>query len=352
MTDVVFWLPAINPYWNDRFKALAKDGRVTFSCWFNSHIDPTRSWKVDRNDMLYPHEFLPGSPTARYYRAAQLYKQSDPDRLFTFHFDPALWPAWCHWIRGRHLALYTLMTWDTWVKRARHKEVAKRWFFGSASSVLTPGPDSDAWAKRYGARTVFRLHHAVDTEGLATAAAQRVRSERLRVLYVGRYVQEKGLDHLLRVIEETEALGVEVEWRFVGSGPYAGELQRFATSRPNVRVDGFVTASELPSVYAQSDVLVFPTLGDPYGLVVDEALAAGMPVVSSAQAGDIGWRLAEGRGYVLEVTDHRLWAETISRLAANGSLLETASAAATRFSTGHNVDRWVDELVEWIGATS
>jgi glycosyltransferase involved in cell wall biosynthesis len=332
MTRVIFWLPAINPYWRDRFNALHRDGRVEFACWFNDHLDPARSWQVPLDTLRFPHEFLPNESTpARLRRAVALYREQRPRKIFTFHFDPHLWPVWLHRLRGGHVTLYALMTWDSWVKRTRAKEIAKRVFFTSASSVLTPGPDSDAYVRRYGARNVGRLHHAVDQAALAAAGSGRQVAPELRLLYVGRLVEAKGLRFLMRVLE--------------GMLP---ELQKWSRQfGGRVSVSGFVQAEELPGVYAASDVLLFPTKGDPYGLVVDEAMAAGMPVVSSDRAGDISWRLADGRGWFFREGDEEGWVSLLTRLASDRQLVVASGAAASSFSEGHDLDRWVDELVAW-----
>ncbi len=53
----------------------------------------------------------------------------------------------------------------------------------------------------------------------------------------------------------------------------------------------FVQKDRLPEFYALGDAFVFPTRGDPYGLVVDEAMASGLPVIASDAAGEITSRV-------------------------------------------------------------
>jgi glycosyltransferase involved in cell wall biosynthesis len=352
MTKLVFWLPAINPYWRDRFNALAADGEVDFECWFNRHLDPMRNWEVDPESMHFDHTFLAGSDRgglANYVRDAwRRYRRANPDAVFTFHHEPRLWLAWLHRIRGRHLALYALLTWDSWVVRTRMKEIAKRLFFSSASSALTPGPQSDAYVQKYGARRVSRLHHAVDVEGLRAAALNRKKSDSLRLLYIGRFIEGKGLRMLMRALEPVLADHVDVTVRFVGDGPLRGAIDQWASViGDQVEVSQFIQADKLPAVYSGADVLLFPTEGDPYGLVVDEALAAGLPVVSSNRAGDIDWRLEGDRGWVLPFDDSDAWSHKIDELARRRELLPQMSQECLRYSEGHDLDRWVDELKAW-----
>jgi glycosyltransferase involved in cell wall biosynthesis len=354
LSDVVFWLPAINPYWHERFKALASDGRVSFECWFNSHVDPARSWVVDESDMTYPHIFLPQNSLRRARALAREYWRSRPRRIFTFHFEPRLWPVWLHRVAGGHVALYCLMTWDSWVSRSKPKELAKKIFFSIASSTLTPGPDSDKWARGYGAKNIHRLHHAIDDVALARAAALRRPSPVLRFLYIGRLVPEKGIGFLQDAVDQLLASGeLRFELTIVGDGRLYQQLESWAAGTKGVvDVSPFVQASEVPSVYARTDVLLFPTLGDPYGLVVDEALAAGMPVVSSDKAGDIAWRLADGRGWVLPAEAPDQWSSRIQALIGDPEQVAAGGRAALQWSAGHNVNRWVEEIVQWINLTA
>ncbi len=354
MNDVVFFLPAINPYWRDRFNALAAAGNVRFHCVFASYIDPERSWTVTRDSLDFPHTFLSTGPRSlrRPGELVALWRKLRPVRVFTFHHVPALWPAWAHRLAGGHLSLYALMTWDSWVRRRRRKELLKRVFFSLASSTLTPGPDSDSYLARYGATRSHRLHHAVDWQELGAAAQERSRSTNLRLLYVGRLIPEKGIPFLLGVLERVLQSREDVVVEIVGDGRLYGEVESWAKGHVGrVTVAPFVQASEIAKVYARNDVLLFPTLGDPYGLVVDEALAAGIPVISTDRAGDIRWRVGETRGRVLAADDTDSWVAAIEGYANDRELVTGDSAAAFSFSRGHGTERWVRELEQWVDRT-
>jgi glycosyltransferase involved in cell wall biosynthesis len=93
--------------------------------------------------------------------------------------------------------------------------------------------------------------------------------------------------------------GEELELWWLGEGELSEELRVFPCA-PNLkqRLIGAVPYAELPNYYSQSDILVFPTLLDEWGLVVNEAMASGLPVLGSiyAQAvtelvvdGENGW---------------------------------------------------------------
>jgi hypothetical protein len=112
----------------------------------------------------------------------------------------------------------------------------------------------------------------------------------LRVLYAGALSLRKGVPYLLEAVEPLE---VEVRLTLVGgiSAEMEGLCKRFRSHshRP------YVTKTELKEIYQNHDVLVMPTLGDSFGFVTLEAMASGMPVIASRNAGapvpDEGWRV-------------------------------------------------------------
>jgi glycosyltransferase involved in cell wall biosynthesis len=121
---------------------------------------------------------------------------------------------------------------------------------------------------------------------------------------VGRLWFGKGLGDLLSAYKSVRESRDDVSLLIVGDGVDEDRLRLQAGKLDGVVFAGFVQPRDLPSFYALADVFVFPTLGDPNGLVVEEALAAGLPVISTEAAGDIHSRVAEANvGFVVPVSD-------------------------------------------------
>lgn len=110
----------------------------------------------------------------------------------------------------------------------------------------------------------------------------------LRLLYVGRLVPEKGGPVLLDAIERLSAAGVAVDLRIVGSGPLAQDLAA-QVARAGlgdvVQLVGPKGQDELPDLYAWADVFVLPSFQEGLPVVLMEALASGVPVVTTRIAG-------------------------------------------------------------------
>jgi glycosyltransferase involved in cell wall biosynthesis len=118
----------------------------------------------------------------------------------------------------------------------------------------------------------------------------------------------------LDLAEAVEALPAPVSTLFAGDGPLAGRLRaRLAAGRG--AVTGFVNQSELPALYRAADILVLPSADEPWGLVVNEAMAAGaLPVVSDRVGA--GPDLVAGLGEVYPCGDVAALAAALARALA------------------------------------
>ena len=131
---------------------------------------------------------------------------------------------------------------------------------------------------------------------------------RIRLLVVCRLVELKGVQILLDVLPRCEPGRFELT--IVGDGPYRTSLEERARGvEVPVTFAGHLAGEELAHAYAAADYLVFPTLSDEWGLVVNEAFAAGLPVIGSeySQAvqelvleGSNGWKFYPDRPETLE----------------------------------------------------
>ncbi len=106
-------------------------------------------------------------------------------------------------------------------------------------------------------------------------------------LCVGQLVPRKGVGLLLEALAALSARGIDMELRIAGDGPERRRLEARARELElhDVHFLGHRTTSEIAVLFARSDFLVFPTLEDVWGLVVNEALWAGLPVLASRYAG-------------------------------------------------------------------
>jgi glycosyltransferase involved in cell wall biosynthesis len=182
------------------------------------------------------------------------------------------------------------------------------------------------------AERLFMAPHSTKLTDLWRVAEQRSagKAGRLRVLCVGRLIPRKGVDLLVRAVHRAAEREPGISLTLVGSGPEEDALRALAASLDvGVEFRGFVDQPGLAAEYADADVFAFPTRDDPFGLVVLEAAAAGMPVLASPFGGATPELVVDGtNGYVLDPTDIDAWADALVRMAREPDLRAQMGAAA------------------------
>jgi len=357
---VIYWNNIPAPYMVERFNAIIKRGNIDLEVWFGARTKRGRSWTIDESAWEFPHRYLPRVGIGRHRLSLPTLALTArrPDLLVSLYATPSfLLGLRIAWWRGWRTALWVEVTFDSWIRRRRWKEALKRAVFQRVDGIITPGQDGRAFAMRYGVASE-RIHiarHVVDADHFAsqTAAARptrnKIRSDLgvsgVVFVYVGRLWWVKGTGPLLAAYQAVaDELPNDTSLLLVGDGPDEARIARMAMSGDlHVKLAGFHQKAELPRMYAAGDVFVFPSLGDTYGLVVDEAMAAGLPIISTTAAGEIAERVLDGvNGYLVPPNDPEALAAAMQRLAADPALRDQMGARSAELIAPYTPDRWAE----------
>lgn len=176
------------------------------------------------------------------------------------------------------------------------KAVAFRGVLRQFDGFLYVGQRNRDYLLHYGApsQRLFFSPHCVDNDAFRAASKAAGRSSlghdsrpARRVLFVGKLIERKRPFDLLQAAARLAAEGRPVDVAFAGSGDQQDALAAAAAaSGVRAHFHGFVNQSELPGIYAAADVIVLPSDGrETWGLVVNEAMACGVPAVVSDAVG-------------------------------------------------------------------
>lgn len=154
------------------------------------------------------------------------------------------------------------------------KAMVKRLFLSRVGGILASGAPQRMVAKHLSfSRTILT------TGGVGIFSHQKptepATAFKGRFLYVGRLSPEKNINRLVQAFKQRPQFQLTI----VGQGPIQVE------ACANIRVLGYVEQSELPAIYQSHDVLVLPSLQEPWGLVVEEAIYHQLPVLVSDKVG-------------------------------------------------------------------
>jgi glycosyltransferase involved in cell wall biosynthesis len=233
------------------------------------------------------------------------------------------------------------------------------YLYRHADAVVTYGSHvSEHVSESRGKRgNVFEAAQAVDAARFAAPvppqdrAAARERAvageTAFLALFAGRLEREKGVDVLLAAWREA-ALPEGAVLAFAGDGPLRSEVDG---AGPGVSALGSVERDDLPALYAAADALVLPsvptaTFREPWGLVVNEAMHAGTPVIASDAVGAVaGGLVQDGRnGLVAPAGDAPALAARLRALALEPGLRERLGAAAADDVKAFSHELWVEGM--------
>lgn len=221
-----------------------------------------------------------------------------------------------------------------------------------ADAVVTYGPHVSRYVERYRRRgdeivapqsveaDVFG--RPVSAEEIAAWRAEHTIPEGPLILYAGRLVEEKGIDEMLaawRQLSRPATLAV------IGDGPLAGDVR----AAHGTRLLGALPRHSLPIAYAAADLVVVPSIPtprfrEPWGLVCNEALHQGTPIVATTAVGAAaGGLVRDGEtGLVVAPVDPDALAHAIDRLLADAALRERLGAAGRAALAGHTYAAMAD----------
>jgi glycosyltransferase involved in cell wall biosynthesis len=218
--------------------------------------------------------------------------------------------AYCLLSRRSRLVLWATLSERTEEGRGRLRQALRHALLRRADRVIVNGASGERYVRGFGVppERIDRVPYtALPAFAAAGAAARRSIGSVRALLFVGELVERKGLVPFLRTLDRWGAAHREerLTLTVVGSGPVRSELESFRPSGSlTVRLLGERDPAELPELYAQADALVLPTLADEWGLVVSEALAAGVPVLGSIHSQAVEELCEEGvTGWLFDPDD-------------------------------------------------
>lgn len=172
--------------------------------------------------------------------------------------------------------------------------------------------------------------------------ASGVASTSYDFVFCGQFVERKNPLFAIRVADGVaRRLGRTVSIRFLGKGPMEDEIRQEALlteGRVDLSFAGYLLQKDMPAEYAASRVFLFPTRMDCWGVVINEACAAGVPCVVSPHTGVANELVVEGEnGHVCEL-DLAMWVERSVRLLTDEALWQRFSVASREKVKGYSFE--------------
>jgi glycosyltransferase involved in cell wall biosynthesis len=368
MKRLVILTEIISPYRIPLFNTLAQRNDIKLHVIFLAETDPSlRQWQVYRREIRFSYRVLPswrrrvaGHNVLLNWGLIRALESAKPDVILCGGYNYlASWQSLL-WARMQNVPFllwsestaHDQRTGRVWV------ELLKREFLRNCAGFVVPGISAREYLILQGHKERF-IHtalNAVDND-LFRRGAEEARQRGVQLcndlglpkrffLFVGRLVREKGVFDLLSAyISLNPEYRATVALVFAGDGPERQALEERA--RPicpgHVRFAGFVHRDELPIYYGLADALVLPTFTDTWGLVVNEAMACGLPVLLSRAAGCAADLVRDGsNGQIITPGDVQALRDAMQRFAEQPDLCRSMGSHSAQKILEFSPHSWSD----------
>ena len=343
--------PWREPVYERVHRGLGGDVRVVY---FKGN-EKRRLWSFDLGS--HPKTILPGATitiggTERFFNPGivpLLFRERPRMALLaTCLKDPTFWLALpVLRILGTKIALLE----DTWEGRDQGisplQKLARRVVYTAFGDAFV-GTSRQALAlyRHYNPRLrpeqEFLSHLVADNDLFTTRLADWHFERRFDVMFSGRIVPVKNPEFFARVCAGVKARLGTCRVLIIGDGDEAlkaGMRSIFEENGVDYEFAGFIPHRRLPEYYAQSKLLLLPTSGDCWGVVINEAMLAGTPVIITDMTAAAGELVLDGQNGRVLPLDAEAWTAAAVEMLSNGKTWETFSARARTSVQGFNFDR-------------
>lgn len=288
---VTFITVVPSPYQRESFAALAAREDVELSVHYMEAASPDSPWP---EAPLRPFErILPGFWVP--FRGARFHFNWSLPELEAA--DVVVLSTFTSWT-GQWLMRHGLQAkpWLFWGERLRNqpdgwREIVQRKLIApvaGAAGIVGIGRAAEVdYARRFPNTRHFCIPYHCDLAAFLAAPRNRGPSMPITFLFCGQMIRRKGVDLLLIAFDRLVKKGLDVMLRLVGREADLPEFLAVVSpaARERIRYEGFQPPARLPEYFSRSDIFVLPSRHDGWGVVVNQALGAGLPVIASDAVG-------------------------------------------------------------------
>lgn len=315
------------------------------------------------------------------FRSGRMVRLANPLHLATWrrvrdfrpdvaHLHHPFWLGTLGLRMARHFGVPAVFTYHTRLEEYAHviplpgrlfRNVIAHWvvrrFANRCDEVIVPTPVTRDYVRLIGVDRPVHVHptgievetyRTPDRAHLSDLAAKWNPEGRRLLVTVARLSQEKNLDFLVAAMAELKRRSApSFRLLIIGEGeerPHLEALIRETGLEAEVKLVGSVPATEVPAFLNLADVFVFASVSETQGMVVLEAMAAGLPVVAVNSSG-IDAFVENGRTGIVTAENVEVWTDALHALLVNRSQRDSMARAGEEAAQRHSVERFSEDIV-------
>lgn len=350
-TVLITNIPA--PYREPIHEKVSKSLNGRYTVIYCKELESNRKWQFDKGD--YACLFLNSrvlSYKGRYihinFDVWSKLNQLDPDVVISCGFNPVMLVAflWSKLHKKKHICMT-----DGWLKSESelsiaHKYVRKFVYYFSDAFIGASKHSLDLY-KHYNCseNALFQSHLCANNKAFFSSPEYEIRPYDL--MFSGQFIDRKMplfFAEVAKVIRERRGF---CKVLLLGSGSLVKKtMLMLKDDGVDAEYPGFVQQRELPAYYKSAKVFLFPTLQEPWGVVANEACAAGTPVITCDNAGAANDLVQDRRNGLILPLNAELWAEAIIELLNNKATYNVMVSNAKKDVEKYNYQNAAQGIVD------
>ncbi|MBS7566813.1 glycosyltransferase family 4 protein [Mucilaginibacter sp. Bleaf8] len=334
------------PYREKMHELLSECNQIKYTVVYCSEVEPNRQWKFKKGN--YQMVYLSNKANRMIHNNLNVIRclnKHKPDVVISTGFNPTMLYGfiWCL-LMGKKFVPFTDGTFDSERTLSAVHRLVRRIIYKFSASFIGASAGSIKLYESYRVpkEKVFKSCLCIENHTFAQQSGRK----KYDLMFAGQLIERKMPLFFAEVAKQVKDKLGKCNVLIVGDGPLRNNLVAHLIKQ-GIDFDyaGFVQPHSLPYYYSQSKLFLFPTLNDPWGVVANEACAAGLPVITCKNAGVAHDLIVHGsNGYVLPL-DAETWVEHICDLLTAPAKLKSLSANAAKQVQDYNHQSSADGIL-------
>jgi glycosyltransferase involved in cell wall biosynthesis len=303
-----------------------------------SKLEPNRSWKF--NYGYYKRIFLSENSKGYIHNNPSIWLKLNrlkPKVVITNGYNPTMLYAflWCLIYKAKHIC-FSDGTLKSEQSLSFLHTIIRKIVFSKTKAFIGPGRGSKALYESYNIPDykIFTSQLAIENSKFKNIPLDE---KEFTIMFSGQLVNRKMPMFFVEVAHIIKEKTGSCKVLILGNGESKNEVLKYLSDHKiEYEYPGFIDQTMLPAYYAKTKVFLFPTKNDPWGIVANEAMASGVPVITCENAGVANDLVINNEnGYVLPL-DANIWADHVIKLLEDLNLYKNFSSNAIKQVQNYN----------------
>jgi len=275
------------PYRNPVYSIVDKQDSIESLVFFCSRSEPNRKWQ--NLNIQFNHKFLSNKTDRFIHYNWNIYKELSkfkPDVIITSGFNPTMLLAWL-WslLNGKRHIPFLDSNLESESKLGYLHKLTRKIVFRTSSAFIGASNKTLDLYRSYNVKETALFKSCLTIDNKMFEKKQDIK-RKFDLLFCGQFIEGKNPIFFCKLAIRLKEKIPNINLLLIGDGPLKEKcISELKNNDVSFTDAGFVQHTSLPKLYQTSKILIFPTSKDAWGLVANEALASGVPVLVSKVAG-------------------------------------------------------------------